>query len=104
MHRCRARSHHWRDELPWTGVSPYGISYRSIIPREEECSNLLVPVCISASHSACGSIRLEPVYMMLGESAATAACLALDAGVSLQKLDYPTLRHQLVGDKTLRDP
>ena len=57
---------------------PYRVSYRSITPREEECSNLLVPVCLSASHIAYGSIRMEPVFMVLGQSAALAACQAID--------------------------
>ena len=57
---------------------PYNVSYRSITPIEEEASNLLVPVCLSASHIAYGSIRMEPVFMVLGESAAIAACLAID--------------------------
>ena len=55
------------------GVKPYGISYRSIVPKKSECENLLVPVCLSASHIAYGSIRMEPVFMILGQSAATAA-------------------------------
>ena len=58
------------------GFSPYAISYRSIVPKKAECENLLVPVCLSASHIAYGSIRMEPVFMVLGQSAATAACLS----------------------------
>lgn len=80
-------------------VSPYPISYRSIVPRADECSNLLVPVCLSASHIAFGSIRMEPVFMILGQSAATAACLAIDDGVSVQQLDYGKLRKQLLIDR-----
>jgi len=55
------------------GFSPYPISYKSIVPRRGEAANLFVPVCLSASHIAYGSIRMEPVFMILGESAATAA-------------------------------
>jgi hypothetical protein len=58
----------------------YSVSYGSITPVEAEASNLLVPVCLSASHIAYGSIRMEPVFMVLGESAAIAACMAIDAG------------------------
>ncbi len=79
--------------------SPYPISYRSIIPKADECSNLLVPVCISASHIAFGSIRMEPVFMVLGQSAATAACLAIDDGLPLQQLNYEKLQKRLIADK-----
>ena len=79
-------------------AGPYPISYRSIIPKANECSNLLVPVCLSASHIAFGSIRMEPVFMVLGQSAASAACLAIDDNVSVQQLDYQKLRKQLLRD------
>ncbi|HUG11718.1 MAG TPA: FAD-dependent oxidoreductase [Opitutaceae bacterium] len=75
--------------------APYPVSYRSLVPREEECENLLVGVCVSSTHIAYGSIRMEPVFMMLGQSAATAASLAIDNGVTVQRVDYPTLREQL---------
>ena len=78
--------------------SPYPISYRAMIPRSEECNNLLVPVCLSASHIASGSIRMEPVFMVLGQSAATAACLAIEEGVTVQNLDYNILRDKLLAD------
>jgi hypothetical protein len=78
---------------------PYPVSYRAIVPREKECANLLVPVCLSSSHIAYGSIRMEPVFMLLGQSAATAASLSIDASVSVQKLDYPTLRKRLLADR-----
>jgi hypothetical protein len=81
------------------GFPPYGISYRSIVPRESQCDNLLVPVCLAATHIAYGSIRMEPVFMVLGQSAATAACQSIDANVSVQKLSYDTLRKQLLEDK-----
>lgn len=78
--------------------APYPISYRAIVPRRGECENLLVPWCLSSSHIAFGSIRMEPVGMILGQSAATAAALAIDAGCSVQDLDYPTLRDRLSED------
>jgi hypothetical protein len=79
--------------------APYPISYRAIIPKANECENLLVPVCLSASHIAYGSIRMEPVYMILGQSAATAACLALDDKVSVQQLDFAKLQARLLQDR-----
>ncbi|WP_129714921.1 FAD-dependent oxidoreductase [Pedobacter sp. SYP-B3415] len=78
---------------------PYGIDYRAITPKRNECRNLLVPVCISASHTAYGSVRMEPVFMILGQSAATAACLAIDANVAVQDLDYSLLRAALLDQK-----
>lgn len=78
---------------------PYPISYRSIVPKKSECPNLLVPICISASHIAFGSIRMEPVFMVLGQSAATAACLSIDGGIAVQDLDYGVLQKQLLADK-----
>ncbi|GAB3858268.1 FAD-dependent oxidoreductase [Dactylosporangium cerinum] len=76
---------------------PYQISYRSIVPVEAQCANLLVPVCLSASHIAYGSIRMEPVFMVLGQSAAVAARLALTAGsnVPVQQVSVATLQSQL---------
>ena len=67
-------------------VDPYPISYRSIIPQRKECSNLLVPVCLSATHIAYGSIRMEPVFMVLGQAAAVAASMAIDANTAVQKI------------------
>ena len=90
------------DTPKWTGVGkPYGISYRSITPKAEECENLLVPVCMSASHSAYGSLRMEPVYMMLGQAAATAAVLAIDADQSVQEVPYEKLSKRLLEDKQI---
>jgi hypothetical protein len=80
------------------GVSPYPVSYQSIRPRQDECDNLLVPVALSASHIAYGSIRMEPVFMVLGQSAATAAVLAINAKVDIQDIDYAALRKQLLAD------
>ena len=81
------------------GFPPYPVSYRSIVPRKQEAENLLVPVCLSASHIAYGSIRMEPVFMVLGQSAATAAAQAIEAGVAVQDLDYAKLRARLLADK-----
>lgn len=78
---------------------PYRIAYQSIVPKAGECPNLFVPVCLSSSHIAYGSIRMEPVFMVLGQSSATAACLAIDAKVDVQKLDYAVLQKRLVADK-----
>jgi len=80
-------------------VKPYPISYRAIIPKREQCTNLLVPVCLSASHIAFGSIRMEPVFMVLGQSAATAASLAISDSVDVQDLNYTKLRNRLLQDK-----
>ncbi len=78
-------------------VAPYAIAYDAIIPKPEECLNLLVPACLSASHVAYGSIRKEPVLMALGQAAGAAASLALDANVSVQEVDYARLRQILEG-------
>lgn len=77
---------------------PYAISFGSILPKEEECTNLVVPVCLSASHVAFSSLRAEPVFMMLGQSAATAAVLAAEKEMAVQALSYPELRDQLLKD------
>jgi hypothetical protein len=81
-----------------SGFKPYAVSYRAITPKQSECENLLVPVCLSSSHIAYGSIRMEPVFMILGQSAATAAALAIDADSPVQKLDYARLRERLEAD------
>jgi hypothetical protein len=77
---------------------PYGVSYRSLTPKDSQCENLLVPVCLSATHIAYGSIRMEPVFMILGQSAATAAALAIDAKSSVQKVEYAKLKARLLAD------
>lgn len=76
--------------------APYAISYGSIIPKSDECSNLLVPVCLSSSHIAFGSIRMEPVFMVLGQSAGAAAVLALDNDGVVQHVNYGMLKKQLL--------
>ncbi|MDD2599580.1 MAG: FAD-dependent oxidoreductase [Kiritimatiellae bacterium] len=78
---------------------PYQISYNSVVPKKAECMNLLVPVCVSSSHIAFGSIRMEPVFMILGQSAATAAVLAIDEGCAVQDVSYSKLRERLKADK-----
>lgn len=83
------------------GVStngPYQISYGSLVPKRGQAANLLVPVCLSSSHIAYGSIRMEPVFMILGQSAATAAVMAMDSGLSVQDVPYEKLRKRLVAD------
>jgi len=77
---------------------PYPISYDALVPKASECTNLLVPVCVSSSHIAYGSIRMEPVFMILGQSAATAAVLAIDGDIDVQNVDYPRLRARLLAD------
>jgi hypothetical protein len=76
--------------------APFPISYRSIVPRKEECNNLLVPVCLSATHIAYGSIRMEPVFMILGQSSALVACLAMDEGKAVQDIEYHKLKAELI--------
>jgi hypothetical protein len=78
--------------------APYEIAYGALIPKRVDAVNLLVPVCVSSSHIAFGSIRMEPVFMILGQSAATAAVMAIDAGQSVQDLPYAKLREQLLAD------
>lgn len=78
---------------------PYEISYGSLIPKKDQCENLLVPVCVSASHIAFGSIRMEPVFMVLGQSAATAAAMANKQGIAVQDVKYDELRDKLLEDK-----
>lgn len=78
---------------------PYKISYGSIVPQKNECDNLLVPVCASSSHIAFGSIRMEPVFMILGQSAATAASHAIDSNCAVQDINYEQLKARLLKDK-----
>ncbi|HEX3868848.1 MAG TPA: FAD-dependent oxidoreductase, partial [Pirellulales bacterium] len=80
------------------GFSPYPIAYRSIVPKESECANLLVPICMSSTHIAYGSIRMEPVFMVLGQSAATAASMAIDQNVAVQKINTSALTERLLAD------
>lgn len=77
---------------------PYPISYKSLVPKKEECENLIVPVCLSATHIAFGSIRMEPVFMVLGQSAAAIAGLAIEKKTSVQDLPYEDLQRILLKD------
>lgn len=80
------------------GFSPYAIGYRAIVPKAQECGNLLVPVCLAASHIAYGSIRMEPVFMVLAQSAATAAAHAIDEQLPVQRIAQPRFRARLEAD------
>ncbi len=84
-----------------SGFPPYDVSYRSLTPRKPECTNLLVPVCLSASHIAFGSIRMEPVFMVLAQSAAMAASMAIDNKVPVQEIDVAKLQATLKNDPLL---
>lgn len=77
------------------GFGPYPIAYGSIVPRASECTNLFVPVCLSATHIAYGSIRMEPVFMVLAQSAATAAVHAINGGKDIQSIDIAKLQQEL---------
>jgi len=77
---------------------PYEIAYGSLVPKRGQADNLLVPVCVSSSHIAFGSIRMEPVFMILGQSAATAAVMAIDSGIPVQDVPYARLRERLLRD------
>lgn len=77
---------------------PYGIPYGALVPRRAECENLLVPVCLSASHIAYGSIRMEPCFFALGQAAGTAAALAAAASSAVQDIDYGALSRRLESD------
>lgn len=81
-----------------TPKQPYRIARGSLVPKKGQADNLLVPVCVSSSHIAYGSIRMEPVFMILAQSAATAAVLAIDDGVCVQDVDYAALRYRLIED------
>jgi hypothetical protein len=78
--------------------APYEIAYGSLVPKRGEIENLLVPVCTSSSHMAYGSIRMEPVFMILGQSSATAAVFAIDASQPVQDVSYAKLRERLLAD------
>jgi len=90
------------------GVKPkgaYSIAYGALVPKKKECRNLLVPAAMSSSHIAYGSIRMEPVFMILGQSAATGAVMSIDAGIDVQDVPYLELRKKLLADgQILEDP
>jgi hypothetical protein len=85
------------------GTRPYPISYRSITPKAAECTNLLVPICLSATHISYGSIRMEPVFMVMGQSAATAAVIAIESDKDLQQIDLAKLKEKLLADGQMLD-
>ncbi len=103
VQRHLSKEGHVRNEgdIQVGGFPPYPISYRSIVPSQKEADNLLVPVCLSASHMAFGSIRMEPVFMVLAQSAATAACFAIDDEVAVQDVDYAKLKTRLEADEQI---
>lgn len=80
---------------------PYQISYGSIVPKSDDCTNLIVPICLSSSHIAYGSIRMEPVFMILGQSAAVAAIIAIDNDISVQNVPYKQLEQKLLSKKQI---
>ena len=87
-----------------TFVRPYPIPYRSIIPKKSECENLLVPVAASASYVAYNSLRMEPVYMMLGQAAGAAAVLAHQERISVQDIEYSKLKSMLLRGNQILTP
>ena len=82
----------------------YPVSYDSIVPKKSECKNLFVPFALSASHVAFGSIRMEPNLIILGQSSATAAAIAIDGNIAVQDVDYAKLRARLLKDGQIIDP
>jgi len=84
-----------------TSAAPYPVSYQSIVPKATECPNLLVAWCLSASHIGFDSFRTEPAFMIVGQSAGTAACLAIDDGIAVQQLNVAKLQAQLTADNQL---
>jgi hypothetical protein len=80
---------------------PYAIGYGVIVPRQSESTNLLVPFCVSASHIAFSTIRMEPVFMELGQAAGAAAAIAIDHHTTVQQVPYDLLRKQLLSDGTV---
>ncbi|XHR28701.1 MAG: FAD-dependent oxidoreductase [Chthoniobacteraceae bacterium] len=77
-------------------AKPFGVPYRALVPKKTECANLLTPWSVSATHIAFASVRMEPVFMILGQSVGTAAALAIAQGCAVQDVPYPALREQLV--------
>jgi hypothetical protein len=86
------------------GVKPYAIPYRTLTPKDAECTNLLVPVCMSASHVGYCTVRMEPVYMILGHASGVAAAMAVDAKSTVQAVEYAKLRAKLLAQKAVLDP
>ena len=88
----------WRGAGLQGSMAPYGIDYGAIVPKRGECTNLLVPVCLSASHVAFGSIRMEPVFFALGQAAGAAGAIAVRGGAAVQDVSYAELKGRLVAD------
>jgi hypothetical protein len=91
----------YRERGFFTGTKPFPISYKALRPRAGECDNLLVISCLSASHAAYGSLRMEPVFMMIGHAAGAAASLAVDKKTTVQEVPYADLRDRLIADKQI---
>jgi len=105
QHFVTESGHAQNDGVIWrVPPKPYGISYRSIIPRKGECENLFSTICLSASHVAHGSIRMEPVFMALSESAAIAAGMAIDGNTTVQDVPYLALRETLEAARQIVRP
>ncbi len=92
----RGRVRNEGSHLVSQAIRPYPISYFALVPQKAECRNLLVPVCLSATHVAYTSIRMEPVYMVLGQAAGAAAALAIHERTAVQNIDYPKLKTTLL--------
>jgi hypothetical protein len=92
------------DESISLARAPYQIAYRSLTPKPAQATNLLVPVCLSATHVAICTVRMEPVYMVLGHSAGVAAVMALHSGKAVQEVDIPALRRKLVEQGQVLEP
>jgi len=89
----------------WEQGINYGISYRSLLPNQTDCDNLIVPVCVSATHVAFDSMRMEPVFMEMGHAAGAAASLAIDNATSVQSVDYDDLSTILTNEgQVIVDP
>jgi hypothetical protein len=91
------------DVQEWQRMDAYPISYRAIVPKGGQCENLPVPLCLSACHIAYGSFRMEPVYMIFRQSAATAATHAIDDGVAVRDVNYERFARRLRRDGQILD-
>jgi len=80
----------------WNGRKPYDISYIILLPKKSEVTNLLVPVCLSATHVAYGSLRVEPTFVQIGQAAGVAAAVALDHGVAVHEVPVAEVQKNLV--------